>query len=71
MTVREGSLEAPTRHPVAWASPDFYDEAKLLAELERTFDICHGCRRCVNLCTTFPTLFELVDASTTDRKSVV
>jgi glycerol-3-phosphate dehydrogenase subunit C len=65
MTVREGSLEAPTRHPVAWRSPDFYDEAKLLAELERTFDICHGCRRCVNLCTAFPTLFDLVDASTT------
>jgi Fe-S oxidoreductase len=65
MTVREGSLEAPTRHPVAWRSPDFYDEAKLLAELERTFDICHGCRRCVNLCTAFPTLFDLIDASTT------
>jgi Fe-S oxidoreductase len=65
MTVREGSLEAPTRHPVAWRSPDFYDEAKVLAELERTFDICHGCRRCVNLCTAFPTLFDLIDASTT------
>jgi glycerol-3-phosphate dehydrogenase subunit C len=65
MTVREGSLEAPTRHPVAWQSPDFYDEGKLLAELERTFNICHGCRRCVNLCTAFPTLFDLVDASPT------
>jgi glycerol-3-phosphate dehydrogenase subunit C len=65
MTVREGSLEAPTRHPVAWRSPDFYDEAKLTAELERTFDICHGCRRCVNLCTAFPTLFDLVDSSAT------
>jgi len=56
------SSDPPSRR---LASPDFYDEAKLLAELERTFDICHGCRRCVNLCTTFPTLFELVDASTT------
>ena len=65
MTVREGSLEAPTRHPVAWRSPDFHDEGKLLAELERTFDICHGCRRCVNLCTAFPTLFDLIDTSTT------
>ena len=34
-------------------------------ELERVFDICHGCRRCVNLCTAFPTLFDLVDASPT------
>src|SRR5262249_14772902 len=65
MTFREGSLEAPTRHAVAWRSEDFYDEAKLTAELERVFGICHGCRRCVNLCTAFPTLFDLVDASAT------
>jgi Fe-S oxidoreductase len=65
MTFREGSLEAPTRHAVAWRSEDFYDEAKLTAELERVFEICHGCRRCVNLCTAFPTLFDLVDASAT------
>jgi glycerol-3-phosphate dehydrogenase subunit C len=65
MTVREGSLEAPTRHPLDWQSADFYDEAKLDRELERVFDICHGCRRCVNLCTAFPTLFDLVDGSPT------
>ena len=65
MTVREGSLEAPTRHPLDWQSADFYDEAKLGQELERIFDICHGCRRCVNLCTAFPTLFDLVDGSPT------
>jgi glycerol-3-phosphate dehydrogenase subunit C len=29
--------------------------------MERVFDICHGCRRCVSLCTAFPTLFDLVD----------
>jgi len=65
MTVREGSLEAPTRHPIDWKNPDFYDEAKLYQELERVYDICHGCRRCVSLCTAFPTLFDLVDASPT------
>jgi len=65
MTAREGSLEAPTRHPLDWRNPDFYDEAKLERELERVFDICHGCRRCVNLCTAFPTLFDLVDESPT------
>jgi glycerol-3-phosphate dehydrogenase subunit C len=65
MTAREGSLEAPTRHPLDWKSADFYDEAKLDKELERVFDICHGCRRCVNLCTAFPTLFDLVDGSPT------
>jgi Fe-S oxidoreductase len=60
---REGSLDAPTRHPLDWQSDDFYDEASLTAELERVFDICHGCRRCFNLCNSFPTLFDAVDAS--------
>ncbi|HEV7478064.1 MAG TPA: heterodisulfide reductase-related iron-sulfur binding cluster, partial [Burkholderiales bacterium] len=65
MAVREGSLEAPTRHPLDWRNPDFYDPAEVEKELERVFGICHGCRRCVNLCTAFPTLFDLVDASST------
>ena len=63
--MREGSLEAPTRHPLDWKNPEFYDQAKVEKELERVFEICHGCRRCVNLCTAFPTLFDLVDASST------
>jgi Fe-S oxidoreductase len=33
--------------------------------MERVFDICHGCRRCVSLCNAFPTLFDLVDESAT------
>jgi Fe-S oxidoreductase len=65
MTIREGGLEAPTRHPLDWQSADFYDAAQLDQELERVFNICHGCRRCVNLCTAFPTLFDLVDGSPT------
>ncbi len=65
MTVREGSLEAPTRHPIDWKSPDFYNEDKVFEEMHRVFDICHGCRRCVNLCTTFPTLFDLIDEGKT------
>ncbi len=65
MTSREGNLQAPTRHPLAWRSPDFYDEAALHGEMERVFDICHGCRRCVSLCQAFPTLFDLVDNSKT------
>ncbi|HWJ93578.1 MAG TPA: heterodisulfide reductase-related iron-sulfur binding cluster [Telluria sp.] len=65
MAAREGSLEAPTRHPIAWREPEFYDEEKTFAELHRVFDICHGCRRCVSLCGSFPTLFDLVDNSST------
>src|SRR5688500_5507433 len=63
--MREGSLEAPTRHPLDWKNPEFWDQAQAEEELGRIFDICHGCRRCVSLCTTFPTLFDLVDASST------
>jgi glycerol-3-phosphate dehydrogenase subunit C len=62
---REGSLEAPTRHPVDWQDPDFYVEDKALKEMERVFEICHGCRRCVSLCHAFPTLFDLIDESKT------
>ena len=65
MTTREGSLEAPTRHALDWRNPDFYDRASLDKELERVFDICHGCRRCISLCQAFPTLFDLVDESKT------
>jgi glycerol-3-phosphate dehydrogenase subunit C len=61
MAIREGSLEAPTRHPIEWRSAGFYAQDQLEKELERIFNICHGCRRCVNLCGAFPTLFDLVD----------
>ena len=61
----EGNLEAPTRHPIDWKGPDYYNEEATFLELERIFDICHGCRRCVSLCGSFPTLFDLVDESRT------
>jgi glycerol-3-phosphate dehydrogenase subunit C len=65
MTTREGSLEAPTRHAIDWRNPEFYDRASVDKELERVFDICHGCRRCVSLCNSFPTLFDLIDEGKT------
>jgi glycerol-3-phosphate dehydrogenase subunit C len=61
----EGNLSAPTRHPIDWKGPDYYNEEATLHEMERIFDICHGCRRCVSLCGSFPTLFDLVDESIT------
>jgi len=63
--MREGSLQAPTRHALDWNNAEFYNEAALHKELERVYDICHGCRRCVSLCQAFPTLFDLVDGSPT------
>ncbi len=65
MSPREGSLEAPTRHPIDWHNPDFYSVESALEEMERVFDICHGCRRCVSLCNAFPRLFDLIDESPT------
>ncbi|MGD8510705.1 MAG: Fe-S oxidoreductase, partial [Gammaproteobacteria bacterium] len=62
---REGSLEAPTRHPLDWKSDSFYDQEALFEELERVYDICHGCRRCFSLCNAFPTLFDAIDESET------
>jgi glycerol-3-phosphate dehydrogenase subunit C len=62
---REGSLEAPIRHPLNWREASFYDEAALDKELHRVFDICHGCRRCFSLCNSFPTLFDAIDESPT------
>ena len=67
MSVSEGNLEAPTRHPLDWKNPDFYNEDSLMHELERVYDICHGCRRCVSLCTAFPTLLDLIDESPTQE----
>jgi glycerol-3-phosphate dehydrogenase subunit C len=59
----EGGLGAPTRHPIDWNNPDFYNAESIDAELRRVFDICHGCRRCFNLCDSFPRLFDLIDES--------
>jgi glycerol-3-phosphate dehydrogenase subunit C len=69
--MREGSLEAPVRHPLNWQDPDFTDRAKTEAEMERVFDICHTCRRCFNLCDSFPRLFDLIDESSTGELDAV
>ena len=60
---KEGSTEAPIRHPVDFNHPDFLDPKKLDDEMRRVFDICHGCRRCFNLCDSFPKLFDMIDES--------
>ena len=65
MSAKEGNLQAPKRDALDWKNPEFYDEASLHAEMERVFDVCHGCRRCVSLCDSFPTLFDLIDDSET------
>ena len=41
--------------------PLYTDEADVRSELTRVFDLCHGCRLCFKFCTSFPTLFEMID----------
>ena len=41
--------------------PRYWDRAKLDTEINRVFDICHGCRLCFNLCPSFPALFKAID----------
>jgi glycerol-3-phosphate dehydrogenase subunit C len=62
---REGSLDAPFRRPILWQDEDYYDLAKVEAELQRQFDICHTCRRCFNLCDSFPRMFDAIDEGPT------
>ena len=56
---------SPVRPVPDWSEPAVLDQGRLFAELERVFDICHGCRRCATLCPAFATMFELIDDSST------
>ena len=61
----EGGLNKPERYNVDWNNPDYLNEELYEKELRRVADACHGCRRCVSLCNSFPTLFDLIDESET------
>ena len=61
---KEGGTQAPTRHPLKFRDPDFINPEKIDQEMRRVFDICHGCRRCFNLCDSFPKLFDFIDETT-------
>jgi glycerol-3-phosphate dehydrogenase subunit C len=39
----------------------YWEASGLNKEIERTFEICHGCRLCFKYCDAFPTLFSLLD----------
>jgi glycerol-3-phosphate dehydrogenase subunit C len=43
-------------------NPLYLDEADVREELTRVYDICNGCRLCFTFCSSFPTLFDYVDA---------
>jgi glycerol-3-phosphate dehydrogenase subunit C len=50
--------------------PKYWDRAGLDKEVERVFDICHGCRLCFNLCPSFPALFDAVDRNDGDVRAL-
>jgi len=39
----------------------YWEPAALEREIERAFEICHGCRMCFKYCDTFPDLFGAID----------
>ena len=41
--------------------PKYFVESDLREEMNRVYDLCHGCRLCFKFCTAFPTLFDAVD----------
>ncbi len=73
--VLEGGLRKPERKSIDIKDGKFWDEKNLDNELRRQFDVCHSCRRCFNLCDSFPNLFDTIDGSismeldTVDSKS--
>ncbi|MEZ5308642.1 MAG: heterodisulfide reductase-related iron-sulfur binding cluster [Pyrinomonadaceae bacterium] len=39
----------------------YWNRTGLNKEIERTFEICHGCRLCFKYCDSFPSLFSFID----------
>jgi len=39
----------------------YWDDKALAGEVDRTFEICHGCRMCFKYCDSFPLLFSFID----------
>ena len=54
--IQEGGLRAPERKPLDLNSEVFWNKDNLDKEMRRQFDVCHSCRRCFNLCDSFPKL---------------
>jgi len=50
--------------------PKYFDPAALREEVDRVFDLCHGCRLCFNLCPSFPTMFGFIDANDGDASAM-
>ena len=52
-----------SRPTIDWEAPAFMDAGALDGELRRVAGVCHTCRRCEDLCESFPRLFDLIDGA--------
>jgi len=43
------------------ADEKYWNRQALEREIQRIFEICHGCRLCFKFCDTFPDMFSLID----------
>ncbi len=50
--------------------PKYWDRSAMAGEMERVFEICHGCRLCFNLCPSFPAMFKAVDGHDGDVRRI-
>ena len=57
----QGGSEA--RPAIDWEAPAYLDAGALDDELRRVAGVCHTCRRCEDLCESFPRLFDLIDGA--------
>ena len=58
-----GAEGAGPRPAIDWEAPAYRDAGDLERELRRVAGVCHTCRRCVDLCESFPRLFDLIDGA--------
>ncbi|WP_138516723.1 heterodisulfide reductase-related iron-sulfur binding cluster [Limnobacter alexandrii] len=62
-TLVHGGVQEVSGNGANWTSPDYLDEQQCLSSMERVFNVCATCRRCLTFCATFPNLFDLIDES--------
>ena len=56
-----GQGRPAARPAIDWEAPAFLDASALENELQRVAGVCDTCRRCEDLCESFPRLFDLID----------
>ena len=58
-----GQEQPAARPAIEWQAPGYLDTGALDDEMRRVAGVCHACRRCEDLCESFPRLFDLIDGA--------